>query len=223
MEQRLLVKEIAKRLSKAYGPRQRNLDDPFDVLIRTILSQNTSDTNSHRAFRQLKKRFPTSSDLASAPVHEIEEAIRTGGLYQRKARVIKSVARAIQDRGVDLNNMDPSQAYRFLTSLQGVGPKTAGCVLLFGLGIDVLPVDTHVYRVSRRLGLIGQVPRERAQAELEQFVPPEIRYELHLLIIEHGRRVCKAQRPSCDRCVLVDLCPYGAEVLSKGDSEDQKR
>ena len=222
MDRRSLAEEVARRLVRAYGRRNRRIDDPFDVLVRTILSQNTTDVNSHRAFRRLKERFPTAADLASAAVEDIEDAIRAGGLHQRKAQVIKSVAQVIRDRGIDLRELEPRELQQLLLSLDGVGPKTVACVLLFGLGTDVLPVDTHVYRVSRRIGLIGEVTRERAQAQLELITPPRIRYQLHLLLIEHGRRVCRARNPSCDRCVLHDICRYGrlASRMSKAQAPD---
>jgi endonuclease-3 len=199
--------EIARRLRSAYGPRKRRREDPTDVLLRTVLSQNTSDANSDRAFAILKARFPTPKDLASASLADIRRAIRVGGLYKRKARVIRNLSRELVRRGLALEGMDDQQARSHLRSLEGVGPKTAACVLLFGLGRDVMPVDTHVYRLSRRIGLLDEkVPIDRADLELEKIVPPKIRYHLHLDLIEHGRKVCRPARPRCGICLIADLC-----------------
>ncbi len=202
--------EVAARLRATYGARRRRTEDPLDVLIRTVLSQNTSDANSHKAFANLKDRFPTIRDLAAAEAGQIEEEIRIGGLYRRKARIIQNLARGILSEGLDLAKMDDSQARKCLCSLDGVGPKTASCVLLFGLGRDVMPVDTHVCRLSRRIGLLpDKVPIERADVELERVVRPDLRYGLHLDLIQHGRTVCRPARPRCDSCPIIDLCRFG--------------
>lgn len=209
--------EIASRLRSAYGPRRRRREDPIDVLLRTVLSQNTSDANSDRAFAKLKARLPTVKDLASASLVDIRRAIRVGGLYRRKARVIRNLSRELVRRGLPLEGLDDQQARSYLRSLEGVGPKTASCVLLFGLGRDVMPVDTHVYRLSRRIGLLDEeVPIDRADLELEKVVPPKVRYHLHLDLIEHGRRVCRPARPRCDICVIADLCNH---AKSRGTGE----
>ncbi len=209
------LEKIASRLRSAYGPRQRKRDDPIDVLLRTVLSQNTSDANSDRAFANLKSRFPTLEDLASASLAEIRRAIKVGGLQKRKARVIRNLSRQLAKRGLALEGLDDQRARRYLRSLEGVGPKTASCVLLFGLGRDVMPVDTHVYRLSRRIGLLDQnVPVHRAELELERVVPPKMRYHLHLDLIEHGRKVCRPARPRCDACLIADLCDYARSEAS---------
>jgi endonuclease-3 len=203
-------REIARRLREAYGMPRRGRDDPGDVLIRTVLSQNTSDVNSHRAFARLKEAFPTMEDLSSADLSDIEDAIRVGGLYERKARIIRDLAGILAGSPVDMASMGSAEAREYLRSLGGVGPKTASCVLLFALGRDVLPVDTHVYRLARRLGLVSEgTPIGRAEEELESFVPEEVRYEIHINLIRHGRSVCRPSRPKCNECVLLDLCPYG--------------
>jgi len=204
-----VVNEVAGRLRSTYGPRVRRREDPTDVLLRTVLSQNTSDANSDRAFGNLKDRFPGLKDLASADLADIRQAIRVGGLYKRKARVIRNLSKELGPHGLALEGMDDREARSYLRSLDGVGQKTAACVLLFGMGRDVMPVDTHVYRLSRRIGLLDQrVPFDRADIELEKVVPPKTRYHLHLDLIEHGRRVCRPARPKCDVCVIVDLCNY---------------
>ncbi|MBI4492215.1 MAG: endonuclease III [Chloroflexi bacterium] len=207
--------EIYRRLIACSGKPSPNRQhaDPLAELVQTILSQNTSDLNSERAFASLMARFESFERVAAAPVEAIADAIRLGGLARVKAPRIKQVLEHIQaERGcIDLEflrAMDTAAARDFLTSLPGVGPKTAACVLLFALGKPAIPVDTHVHRVSQRLGLIGpRVPAEQAEALLEQLVPPETYYAFHMSLIRHGRQLCKAPRPRCDRCPLDDLCP----------------
>lgn len=212
MDLRELSEEIAARLAKLYGRRVRGRDDPVDSLIRTVLSQNTTDVNSHRAFTELKGRFPSLAELARANLEDIEDSIRIGGLFRRKAVIIRDLARKFVDEDMVLEDLDDSAARSYLKSLEGVGSKTASCVLLFALGRDVLPVDTHVFRLTRRIGLLDEkVPIDRADEELEKFVPPKLRHDLHLNLIQHGRRVCRPGKPRCDECVLLDLCMYGRD------------
>ena len=186
------------------------------MLIETILSQNTSDTNSGRAFDSLRSAFPTWEAVSKAPVEHIADSIRVGGLHQIKAKRIKQVLGEIrQKRGrLELDFLDKlplDEARDWLRQLPGVGDKTANCVLLFAFCKPALPVDTHIFRVSKRLGLIdSRSSVEKAHKILESIVPPGKVYQFHVLMIEHGRRVCKAQRPLCAECVLGDICPsYG--------------
>ena len=187
--------------------------DPIDVLIATILSQNTSDVNSKRAFNSLISNFDSWEAVASAPVEHIAQAIKCAGLSQIKAVRIKQILNKIEgERGhtsLDfLNSLSISEAEDYLMRLPGVGPKTASCVLLFGLGRPSLPVDTHVFRVARRLGLIdSRVSIEKAHNLLQEQIPPSKVYQFHLHMIEHGRRVCHARQPRCDECVLKEVCP----------------
>jgi len=202
-------------LSSEYGNRNWQPDDsPLNVLVQTILSQNTSDANSRKAFRSLQSSFPTWEDVASADVYQIAGAIKGGGLGEIKARYIKQTLGGIQQKRGKLelnflNELPLSEARDWLTQLPGVGTKTANCVFLFSLGRPALPVDTHVYRVAKRLGLIDyKTTVEKAHRLLESLVPPDKVYQFHVLIIEHGRKVCKAQRPRCFDCVLNRLCQY---------------
>ena len=187
--------------------------EPIDVLISTILSQNTSDVNSRRAFNSLISTFDSWEAVASAPVEHIAQAIKSGGLSRIKAVRIKQTLDIIERKrgslGLDsLTSMSISEAKDYLMSLPGVGPKTASCVLLFGLGKPSLPVDTHVFRVARRLGLIdSRVSIEKAHNLLQEQIPPPKVYQFHLHMIEHGRRVCHARKPGCDECVLKEICP----------------
>ena len=208
------VREILRRLQRVHGPltSPRRLD-PLDELVLTILSQNTSDTNRDRAWIALRERFPTWEDVTDAPTRAVEDAIRPGGLARTKAPRIQAVLRAVcEARGrCDLRFLrraSDEEAKAFLGSLPGVGPKTVACVLAFSLGRPALPVDTHVHRVARRLGLIGpRVGAGPAHGALEALVRPPDRLPIHVALIRHGRTVCRAQRPRCEECVLSDLCP----------------
>jgi endonuclease-3 len=202
------------RLAAVYGvPRPGPPDDPLSELIATILSQHTSDANSSRAFAALRERFGSWEAVQRAPVEEIAAAIRCGGLAEVKARTIKAVLDTLAaERGTlsldFLRELPTDAARRYLTVFPGVGEKTAACVLLFALGRPVVPVDTHVHRVARRLGLVDRrATAAQTEAALERLAPPERAYAAHVLLITHGRRVCRAPTPRCSACVLRDLCP----------------
>jgi len=206
--------EVMARLRACYGtPEPRRSDGPLAELIQTILSQNTSDVNTERAFASLSARFGSWDAILAAPTPAVADAIRSGGLAEIKAPRIKGVLAAIvADRGelsLDfLAELPLEEARSYLTSLGGVGPKTAACVLLFALGMPALPVDTHVHRVSKRLGLIGpKIGAEAAHRLLEGMIPPDQMFDAHMLLIRHGRVLCKALRPRCDACPLTNACP----------------
>jgi len=216
----LKISEIIRLLSEEYGSiTWRSRTDPLSELILTILSQNTSDHNSRRAFDSLLSRFGSWEAVAGGRVEDIAEAIKLGGLAQVKAPRIKRILEQIQaQRGsLDLRflkKMPVAKSKEWLRSLPGVGPKTAACVLLFSLKKPVLPVDTHIHRVAKRLGLIdSRVSAEKAHEILGGMVPAKDVYRFHILMIEHGRRVCKAQRPRCRECVLLKGCPTGKTLL----------
>lgn len=185
-----------------------------DVLIETVLSQNTSDTNSHRAFLSLKERFPRWEMLADADTSDIAESIRTGGLATRKSLTIKRLVKHITgkwgQRGLDfLIGLPREEAYQLLLDIKGVGPKTAACTLLFGAGIPVFPVDTHIHRVSSRLGWAGKKEgRAEFQERFRKLVPDRMVYPLHINLIEHGRKVCHPHKPKCPTCCLNKLCKW---------------
>ncbi len=204
-------------MAQEYGALKWDLpQDPLSELILTLLSQNTSGQNTRRAFSSLRERFESWEAVAEASVEDIAQAIKGGGLAQVKAARIKAILETIRRErgGLDLSflaELPLPEAKAWLRKLPGVGPKTVACVLLFSLGRPVLPVDTHVYRVSRRLGLISaKVSPERAQEELERQLPPEEFERFHLNLIEHGRRVCRARRPRCEVCILRQECPEGS-------------
>ncbi|WP_287583866.1 endonuclease III [Candidatus Borrarchaeum sp.] len=223
MQRKKWAKEIAERLIKEYGQNRKESLEPFDELIRTILSQNTSDVNSERSYKQLAEKFSTVKALATASLNEIEEAIKIGGLYRQKAKRIKSIAQLVLEKYISLSflkDMNTDEVRKFLNNIDGVGAKTADCVLLFSLKRPVIPVDTHVWRVSKRLGLVKdkkskKVTREMAGRVLEKLIESDLRYDFHVDLILHGRKICKAQIPLCKKCILEDLCEKNG-VKNKG-------
>ena len=201
-------------LGEEYGPVEwAPRYAPASELVSTILSQHTSDVNSQRAFGSLMERFGSLDAVADAPVEEIEEEIRMGGLAKVKAPRIKEVLQKVREMvgSYDLSflaEMPLPEAKGWLTDLPGIGPKTAAIILCFSLGMPAMPVDTHIYRVSKRLGLIGRrVSAEAAHDILEPMVAPKDVFAFHVYLIQHGRAVCKAQRPRCHRCVFESGCP----------------
>jgi endonuclease-3 len=208
------IEEVIKLLEQEYGPCQWQPDrDPIDALIGTILSQNTSDANSGRAFASLKASFDSWKAVASAPAEHIARVIQSGGLSQIKAARIKQVLEQIEKEqgriSLDsLKSMNMAEAEDYLMRLPGVGHKTASCVLLFSLGKPSLPVDTHVFRVAKRFGLIdSKASIEKAPGLLQEQIPPSRVYQFHIHMIEHGRRICHARQPRCSRCILKRYCP----------------
>lgn len=207
---------VHRRLAGLYGEQpDRPLLDPVAELVSTILSQNTNDRNRDRAFEGLRARFPTWEAVRDAPVEEVAAAIRTAGLAQTKAPRIQAALRRITaERGAIalgfLADMPLEEARAWLTAMDGIGPKTAAIVLLFAFGRPAFPVDTHIHRVTRRLGLIPQnASRVKAHTLLEALLPPETYYACHLNLIRLGREVCHPGRPACSRCTVLDLCPEG--------------
>jgi endonuclease-3 len=211
---------VEDRLTEFYGPREYDPNaydsDLLGALIATILSQHTSDLNSGRAYASLKRAFPGGwEQVRAATVGDIADAIRSGGLAEMKAPRIKGLIQDVHDRtgGTDLELLYgmPTDAERlsFLKSFRGVGPKTAACVLCFNMGRPVIPVDTHVHRVSARLGLIGaKTTADRAHDELLGLLSERDAYSFHVHLIEHGRRICHARRPACSECPLRMRCDY---------------
>jgi endonuclease III len=219
------VERIYTLLTQTYGvPEYRPDGDALGGLIATVLSQHTSDVNSERAYEQLVRTFPTWEAVRDAPVEDVADAIRTGGLARIKAERIQSILRDLTARlggrrltleGLDALPLDEAQSY--LRTLPGVGPKTAACVLLFNVGQPAFPVDTHVWRVTKRLGLIGpKVSADAAHEVLMRLIPPEWRYTLHVDLIQHGRQKCHAQKPECSTCPLRSECQYYWAVVASG-------
>jgi endonuclease-3 len=215
------LQRIRELLRGYYGrPRNEPHRAPLDELVLTILSQNTNDRNRDVAYARLRSRFEGWNEVASAPLAEVEEAIRPGGISKVKSKRIQQILQVIakETGGLDIGFLERApreRAIEFLESLPGVGRKTAACVLLFSYDRPELPVDTHVYRVSSRLGLIRpKAPFEEAHRELLDLVgdDPAAVYEAHVNMLRHGRRLCRPQRPLCEECPLLRLCPYGLEL-----------
>lgn len=211
--------EVYRRLGKLYGiPRRRRSGTALDELVLTILSQNTNDRNSTEGFRRLKAAFADWEAVENAPWRNVAAALRVSGLANIKSQRIQKILRQIRERHGDytlefLRKTPTAEARDYLLAIPGVGPKTAACVLLFSFGKPVFPVDTHIHRVTQRLGIIPEkMNAESAHEELQKLVPPEITYPLHILLIRHGRDTCHAQRPECARCGLLDLCPTGKQT-----------
>lgn len=211
--------EIEAILDETYGPRKLTPGgDPVSTLVSTILSQSTTDTNTERAFASLRARFPTWQQVVDADTGDVIGAIRSGGLANRKAPRIQDALEEIHDRYGDysldvLTGLPLDEAKAALTSIDGVGPKTAACVLLFALGRPALPVDTHVYRVASRLPLIDPATNPvRAHATLEALMDgdAERTYRFHVEMIAHGRAICTARNPKCEICPIRRYCEYGA-------------
>lgn len=211
------VRRVARLLANEYGEaRFEGPGDPLAGLVATILSQNTTAVNTRRAYTALRERFPRWEQVARAPVAEVETAIRPAGLAGQRARRIVEVLRQLQDLegrvSLDfLENLPVEEARQFLLALPGVGPKTAACVLMFELGREVFPVDTHVYRICRRLGWVeGDPGAERAHAILEPQIPGPLRYSLHVNMVRHGRERCRPQNPRCADCPIRPDCRWRA-------------
>lgn len=209
------LETVARRLAGHYGVPRHRRSDPLDELIRTVLSQNTSDTNSDRAFRSLKASWPSWELAARARPAALERAIRCGGLSRIKSRRILQILAAVRRRegGYDLRRLRrlraPAAAAR-LSDLPGVGPKTRACVLLFACGLPAFPVDTHVHRIVRRLGLVPETASaERSQLLLTPALPPGHALDLHLNLIRLGRELCRPRAPRCTCCPLRATCGYG--------------
>ena len=208
------ISQINRLLARQHGTRTLHQHhDPVSELVAVILSQNTSDANSGRAFDSLRSRFATWEEVADADVESIEQSIKSGGLSRIKAVRIKNILQTINKENGSLNldfinKLPLDEAKGWLGNLPGVGPKTVACVLLFAFGKPVFPVDTHVFRVSKRLGLISNgVSANQAHEVLGQMIPEKEVYQLHMNMVQHGRKICTSQRPNCRECILKELCP----------------
>lgn len=217
--------QVDRLLEASYGaPHRRQRLDPVSTLVLTILSQNTSDTNSHRAFARLREKFPSWEAVRDAPTPRVVEAIRPAGLAALKAPRIQAALRRITEEwgvlSLDfLRRWHPARAKAWLQNLEGVGPKTAAIVLVFGLGIPAFPVDTHVFRVGKRIGLIPDgMTADDAHAWMEALVPPRRYGPFHLLLVRHGREVCRARVPRCPVCPVRALCDFYRRLRNPGEA-----
>jgi len=222
-----VIERVCDLLDECYGSKKWDGGRPvLDELIYTILSQNTSASNCDQAFRELTRRFGAWETVMEARVEDIADAIRAGGLANRKAPRIRRILQEIfeQQGRLDLDwiaDTPSSEAIDHLLAFDGVGRKTAACVLMFSLGRPVLPVDTHVHRIATRLGLIGKCSADAAHDLLQAMIPPQRIYSFHVNVVAHGRRVCHARNPECrpelvGGCVLESECKYFAEQYRFG-------
>jgi endonuclease-3 len=215
--------KVHEKLLEVFGhPTWRNPLPPVDELVSTILSQNTNDTNRDRAFHALRAKFADWESVRDANAEEVVSAIRPAGLANQKGPRIQQVLRQVtEERGsLDLsflNDLPLEEARSWLMKFNGVGPKTAAIVLCFSLGRPAFPVDTHIYRVSGRIGLRPEaLTVEQAHPHLEALLPPETYYAAHLNLIRLGREICHARKPECPRCPIRKLCDFGKQSLSAG-------
>jgi endonuclease-3 len=220
---RSLIAEIIGKLTSVYGEKKLPAKRiaPLDELIFTILSQNTNDVNRDRAYANLRRLFPTWDAVLAATPEQIEPAIRVGGLSKQKSQRIHRILSEIKQQHGSLTldflqSWEMDAIHDYLIQLKGVGEKTVACVLLFSLGLPALPVDTHVHRVTQRLGLVpaGMDEKHTMELLLGQ-VPPSDRYTFHVLIIQHGRITCHARKPDCLHCVLLSICPFGKKLVGQ--------
>jgi len=214
------VKEINVILEREFGiPEREGNESPLDTLIHTILSQNTNDTNSGRAYDNLIARFPLWEDVLSADVEEIARVIRVGGLAGQKSIRIKEFLNWVKTTYGELNldficDMDTAEAIQLLTKLKGIGLKTANVMLCFACGKEVFPVDTHISRISKRLALVpSNASPDKAHEIMGQLFPEGKAYPLHVNMIHFGRTICHAQKPGCKECPLIKYCVVWREFI----------
>ncbi len=214
------VRYIIQNLERTCGvPENRRTSSPLDMLVKIILSQATSDTNSDRTFAALKKRFPTWDAALRARTPTLAETIRAGGLANQKAAVIKDLLGQIKEKhgALDLDflhEFSNEEAVRYLSQFRGIGPKTVACTLLFACRKEVFPLDTHIFRILRRVGLIPQKCTDaRAHELMNRIVPAGKFYSFHVNLVRHGRAICRPREPLCERCPIVEYCDYGQELI----------
>lgn len=220
MEERKHMAEILNRLGAEFKPWRRYTDDPFLLLVGTVLSQNTNDRNSGAAYKRLVAKFKAPEQLAGADAREIQKLIKPAGLHRVKSKRLKLLAKAVCERyDGDLGSvlrMPLEDARQELLSLPGVGYKTADVLLVFAGERDVLPVDTHIFRIAKRLNIAPpKAGYEEVRLRLEELIPRGRRGEAHMLLIQHGRRYCRAQNPLCEKCPINYLCPIGIRRLRR--------
>ena len=211
---------IVQNLENTFGePHLGAKTDALEMLIRIILSQATTDTNSRRTFQNLKKRFNSWEDVLAADENEIADAIRLGGLANQKAKVIKELLAQIKEQHKTLSlkfvdKMLDEAARDYLLNFRGIGPKTVACTLLFALHKEVFPLDTHIFRVLRRMGILPEkITDAKAHRLLDELVPHGKFYSLHVNLIRLGRKICRPREPLCQQCPLIEYCDYGMSQM----------
>ncbi|MCX8010384.1 MAG: endonuclease III [Ignavibacteria bacterium] len=215
------IKKINKILQSYYGiPKQNSKSKPLDILIATILSQNTNDKNSHAAYINLKSKFKTWEEVEKATVSQIAKTIKSAGLQQQKAKTIKAILNRIRAKYHKLNldfirDWSNEEIINELTNINGIGVKTASCVLLFGLKRNICPVDTHVFRLVNRIGIVKENSAEKTFYALNKILPSGIAHSFHTNLIKHGRAICKPTNPLCSQCPLKELCEYEQKNIER--------
>lgn len=227
-EKKVLLKKINKLLIKKYGipARQKPLPKPIDTLIATILSQNTNDHNSYRAYKNLKSQFSKWEEIKYVKRSSIEKLIKTGGLAKQKSVAIKNLISAlIENNDINLSlisKLDNEIAIEYLTQFQGIGVKTASCVLLFSLNRNVCPVDTHVHRTINRIGIVSEKTPDKTFHSLNKILPDGIAHSLHTNLIRLGREICKPTKPACSICSLNKICQFSSKNFVKSIKVSEK-
>lgn len=214
-------KYIVQNLENTFGePKLAAKSDPLAMLVKIILSQATSDANSRRTYENLRKQFKTWAEVSDAEESQIADAIRLGGLANQKAKVIKDLLRQLKEaRGGTLSlkfveRMPDDEARDFLQKFRGIGPKTVACTLLFATHKEVFPLDTHIFRVLKRMGILPEkINDTKAHELLDRLVPSGKFYSLHVNLIRLGRQICRPREPLCERCPLIEYCDYGLTRL----------
>jgi endonuclease-3 len=223
------ITKINRLLVEFYGvpKRQIPLPDPLDMLIATILSQNTNDQNSYKAYQKLKDNYTNWDELLSVPTLKLEKQIKVAGLAKQKAAAIKNVVSEISQRNSKvkldfINEFSEEEAIDYLTSMKGVGLKTASCVLLFALDKNVCPVDTHVHRTTNRIGIVKEKTPDKTFTSLNNNFPNRIAHEFHTNLIRLGREICKPNNPICGVCPLIKICQYDLKNFEKKELGKKK-
>lgn len=207
---------IVQNLENTFGePELAKKSDALAMLIKIILSQATTDTNSRRTFENLKKKFKTWEKVSEAQTSEIADAIKLGGLANQKAKVIKDLLTQIKERHGTLSlkfidKMTDDETRDYLLQFRGIGPKTVACTMLFALHKEVFPLDTHIFRIFKRMGVLSEkITDAKAHKMLDELVPPEKFYSLHVNLIRLGKKICRPREPLCEQCPLIEYCDYG--------------
>lgn len=228
-EKNKLIRKVNSLLLKRFGKPYRNkkLPDPVDLLIATILSQNTNDANSYKAYRNLKNQYPDWKKLLKVPVEKIERLIKVAGLGKQKSRAIKNFVNSVYEEKSDINldfvnGMNDLTAIKKLTEYKGVGVKTASCVLLFAFDKDVCPVDTHVHRTVNRIGIVRASTPDKTFYMLNEKFPKGIAHSFHTNLIRLGREICKPKNPSCGICPLNEICEFDKKNLGNNSGNESK-
>ncbi len=225
----ILIGKVNDLLVKRFGipARNNNLPDPLDLLIATILSQNTNDNNSFKAFQNLKTRFKSWEDVIGIKRSELEKIIKVAGLGKQKSQSIKNLLAGLSERGElslrFIEKLSDEEAIGTLTKFKGVGVKTASCVLLFALDRNVCPVDTHVHRTVNRIGIVSERTPDKTFYSLNERFPKNIAHSFHTNLIRLGREVCKPSKPNCPECPILKVCAFIDKNLNKVSKSSEKK